>query len=170
MVLINLLPWRVNKKLYERKTLIKILLCTITLTIMLLIGAFYFLNQLEIQNQIDLLQLNEEEQKIANVTVSTKKKEFVSEVNEGLQELIKNRTLLHALLNQLVKMQTHRLCFSEIKQDKNAVIFIGHVASAIDFTDLIINWPVAKLFYEIKLNTLKKSVNDTLDFNFIGSR
>lgn len=173
MVIINLLPWRDELRIYRRKNILKILLFTFLwdafFVIFLLYYLSYELEKLEIINHTLQAQLKSKERVLTQEQKQNQKQGqaiFEPEIiPPSVMDADNNdrKATRNILISLGVIKHTH-VCFQQIMRKKHHYFFGGYTDSLADLLELIKAWQEAQLFSSIFVNKIEHKVNDALYF------
>lgn len=156
MVNINLIPWREQQALYERRTLLQLLIGSILGALLILVVADrYLAHQQDTQAQ----------------HLEHFKKELIW--REGLV----NRTQvtnaftsydkLDDFFQRLNEVDTQQVCFQQIKKTKLGIEMMGIATSPELLTVFLQTSTMSSYFSELKINQLRQGSGE-LQFNLLG--
>lgn len=165
MLTINLLPWRdiAQEKKYKKNRLMVLL--TIFILLGFSINAHLYLNKRIVQHTKILLSMKHELAQWIKAT-SIDKTAMTTEKSYPPPEIEKNMNLI---FTALLQNNPKNICFHALditnNDDQHTIIFSGKASSLNELTDFFKNWPMAPLFSDISINTIKK-IEDHVEFTF----
>ena len=165
MLNINLLPWREQKQLSEKRKVLQFGISAFCFSFILILSWYYFLKWkiFHLERKITELQI---EQKEFAKTPTNKPSEITNETNNAF---LRYQHATKLFFSDLVKLPDNNICFTEIIRDKNRMIFTGNAYSTIALTTFLTQWKSAYLFSEIRIKQIQKDdVTGLVKFRFDG--
>lgn len=166
-MIINLLPWRESKRLYQLSVIKKMLLISFFFHLVFLFGWHILFVELKHKKKIRLIHLESKFKESLQWQVSLQKfNRENKDINEN-NALIQYRATIWQLFNLLESNRYETFCFTEIKRTKHHYIFSGKTRSIIDLMMYLNHWNAAYLFSSISISYLKQQANIS-QFQFIA--
>ena len=128
--------------------------------------SFYCRSLKQVSNRVALLK--SEWNRLADHTASL---DMLNDQSPGtMQESLQHQQMVQRLFIELARQQGPNVCFTEIKDEKNNIVFLGQAYSAADLTEFLRHWRVADLFSEIKIDQLVQQKNGLVQFQLHAMR
>jgi Tfp pilus assembly protein PilN len=171
MVIINLLPWRESKRIYQARIMKTILIITLFATVASIAGLHEVIVQWNNSLDSQIARLKEEMKIYIRPKESSQKKiktEQKGAIISGstLKNLLNFRLATKNLIVELGKWPAQDVCLTTISRDKNVITFSGKAHSAAELTAFLKTWKAAYLFSDITLDDLAQKENNTIQFRF----
>jgi len=167
MVVINLLPWRTYKQIYEEKIIKKMLLSVMCFSTLIAAMAHFFLSQQVHGVSLRIVHLQEEMRQMRLLKKQIRKDQHQMNSLNMMRRLQEYRLATSQLFGELGKNNAADVCFTSIVRNKNSLLFSGNVSSALALTAFLKTWSALFLFSEIKLDYLKQQPeNRFMEFRF----
>jgi Tfp pilus assembly protein PilN len=170
MVEVNLLPWRDQQKLYEKKIVKNLLFAAVFFSLFLnfLIHCFMTARIETLNSHVTLLQ--EEVLKLETLqrqVEETRKHHDLSQ--QWLQQLTQYQAETTHLFTGLINRPIKNICFTALSRAANTITFLGYARSAIDLKEWLSSWGPAQNFFAIKIENLhEQKANQIIHFRFIA--
>ncbi|TAK76171.1 MAG: hypothetical protein EPO11_04605 [Gammaproteobacteria bacterium] len=153
MVTINLLPWRDHLRRYQEKSVKRIILIAISVSLSLLFAVHWTLKEMIHREQLKVLALQALQPSLP------------AEDSSG--KFDRARFATQNLFAELAKGYDDDVCFTGITREKNSITFSGSARTAAELTDFLKNWHATYLFAEIKIDQLQyQPDNGWVQFRF----
>lgn len=170
MVELNLYPWRIEKKRYESKTLNKLAITSILLTLLQCMLLHTFLQVQVDQMRDELTRINEEIQQ--NQLIQAKMtKQHLPTTQLDLQKLLltyQQQTLRLLLGN--AGMQSLPVCINQLSREKDKVIVRGKSISTTALSSFLRQWQSGNSFTSMKVVNLHQVKNEPfLTFTLVAN-
>lgn len=164
VVIINLLPWRDDLHVYQRKNMFKIILLTLLLNLFLVLCSYFILtrqiNKLDMSNHILKTKIKKEE--------ATQHKDRHIRQPTIPASIIDNAVsysrVTRKLMANLGQINHENICFSEIVRHKHQLNFKGYANSAMDLAVYLKDWRKSSLFSEMIINKINQQLSGDIYF------
>lgn len=165
MVEINLLPWRQQARLYQRKMTKIFIFVSVVLPMLILTGIHFILAQWVVDAGFRVSHLAAEITAIKQAMLPQQDDLFTATI----RKMFADRDTSVQLFTELDSVKMNEVCFTEITRKNQVVTFSGYARSINELTEFLKNWPIASLFSQIRLMDLHYQSGDRrTDFRFYG--
>lgn len=164
MVIINLLPWRDDLRVFQQRKVVKIILLTLLLNILFVACLHVILtrqcHQLEIANHI----LNSKIKKAGGIHHQHSHMNQPTIPLSIIDNVVSYLDVTNKLMTNLSQIKSESICFSEVSRHEHQITFNGYANSDIDLAVYLKAWRQSSLFSEMMINKIELQVNGTLYF------
>ncbi len=164
MVEINLLPWREYRHAYQVKRLKQILVSTITIAL-IFVCILHFLLMNLLQRETTRLSIIQAE--LQRFSTWKTDEDLIRDSNRIDKQASQHIAQTNKLFQMLASKWQENVCFTELVQDKNTVLFTGYAETTEEFTEFIKHWNVSHLFTALNIESLQYQENaHAVQFHF----
>lgn len=152
MVNINLLPWREQELKYQKKMLGRMFVLTAMSGIIIIVVMHIILAQ---QENILRARIN-----AGNETLTKTHSQSEVAAANPLPDII----LIGKIFSALESTSQAMICFTEIKNEQQSVLFKGKTQSMQDLTQYFLHWKAKALFTDLNIKQISQQENGMLEF------
>jgi Tfp pilus assembly protein PilN len=166
MVTINLLPWRAQLHLYQKRMLKKILWCSfLSIVVVNLIVYGVLLHQAHhVRSRLAVIKRELNRYSALQTRMDARRQHEVSV--SAMKSLLAEQMLIKNFFVTLGAPYHNDICFTGLVRDQQKITFYGHTRSATDLSQFLHAWRLSALFSDVHIERLERSNNQAMQFRF----